>query len=323
MKPAIYAFIQRHNLIQKNSTLIVALSGGPDSVFLLHVLNELKAAYNLTLIAAYLDHGWRTDTAADRALCQELCDTLNITFEWGHAKDLGYTPPNKGSLEDQARALRRFYFRQLKDKHKADAIALGHHQDDQMETFLIRLSRGTSLAGLCSMRPGSNEYIRPLLETSKKDILTYLHTHDIPYRIDSTNESDAFLRNRLRKTAIPALQACDARIISNTLRTISHLQEAYNALSDSIEQKKIALIAICDSNGTIINIDKLTQELPFFQKEIVTAWIIERKVTCMLSESLINEILRFLCSPRGGTHCIHPSWSIVKKHKKAYIINHS
>jgi tRNA(Ile)-lysidine synthase len=322
MNSVIYAFIERHQLIKKNSTLIVALSGGPDSVFLLCLLNGLKEQYGLTLIAAYLDHGWRTDTQADRALCQTLCNQMKITFEWAHAKDLDYTPPNKGSLEDKGRALRRFYFQHLKKQYQAEAIALGHHRDDQVETFLIRLARGTSLGGLCAMRPRSNDYIRPLLETSKKAIVAYLKNTNIHYKVDTTNDSEAFLRNRLRKTALPALESCDGRIVTNTLHTINHLQEAYVALSGIIAQKKIAIISISDYNQKVIDISALEKEHPFFQKEIIVSWLTESKVPCTLSARFINEILRFLCSPRGGEHQVQASWSIVKKNNKAYIRNY-
>lgn len=315
----IYTFIKKNNIISAGTTIIVGLSGGPDSVFLLHVLNSLKKEYSLSLIAAYLDHEWRSDTQDDVSLCTNLCKELLIPFVTARAQDLPIKAPDHGSLEAQGRTWRRFYFEHLASLYNAHAIALGHHQDDQLETFFIRLARGSSLSGLCCMKPRHGLYIRPLLETSKKDIIQYLETNGISYKTDSSNNSDCFLRNRIRHIGLPSLEKCDQRFVPNTLRAIKHLQSAHEALSATIHEKMNNCIKATAHAVNTIDLLSLKKEALFIQKEIVIQWIIQHNLPCILTEAITEEIMRFLTSPRGGTHMITDHWHITKKRNLAFI----
>lgn len=311
-------FITQHSLIQPGDTVIIGLSGGPDSVCLLHMLNALKKQLNITLIAAHLNHGWRLDAENDLLLCQNLCKTLNIPFESIHASNLAITLDPKKSLEEQGRLMRRFYFNTLKQKYNATSIALGHHSDDQIETFFIRLIRGASIEGLGSIRPKKDEYIRPLLPFSKKNIVEYLTNHNLSYCTDSTNQSPLFLRNRLR-TIIPQLTDCDRRFEQNTLKAIYHLQESYNTMQLLMAEKIAYIIDFCNTSA-LLDVKLFITVLPIIQKEIVIKWLIHEKVPFTPSAAFINEIIRFLKNHRGGTHYIHKkSWAIIKKKNKASI----
>ena len=117
-----------------------------------------------------------------------------------------------GSQEDRGRRLRRTFLEKIAKEHSADAIALGHHQDDQQETFFLRLIRGASITGLAGMKPRHGLYIRPLLDCKKESILTYLRTEGLSFLHDSTNEDDSFLRNGIRLNVLPALRSCDGQI---------------------------------------------------------------------------------------------------------------
>lgn len=319
MNTAIYSFINKHSLINHGDTLIVGLSGGPDSVFLLHMLNQLRTTLSLTLIAAHLNHGWRSDAQEDLLFCKDLCLSLDITFESASAKDLAVNIEKASSLEEQGRILRRAYFENLKKKYNAKAIALGHHRDDQIETFFIRLIRGTSLDGLGCIKPYHDGYIRPLLATSKEDILAYLAHNDIPYRIDSTNESKTFLRNRIR-ALLPLFSECDNRFSPNTLKAIDHLQEINTEIQE-ITKKIYGQVVLTEHTATIINITLIRKERLFFQKQILVMWLNNQKIHShnIISTALLNEILRFIMSSRGGEHKVSQSWKIVKKHNKAWI----
>ncbi len=144
----ITSYIQKHSLITAGDTIIVGLSGGPDSVFLLHFLATLKKEYNLTLIAAHLNHGWRESAIDDELFCKTLCTEQGITYRSAHASKLTPTKKSRGSLEDEGRMLRHHFFAQLAQEYNAHKIALAHHQDDQEETFFIRLIRVQASPGL-------------------------------------------------------------------------------------------------------------------------------------------------------------------------------
>jgi tRNA(Ile)-lysidine synthase len=294
----------------------LGLSGGPDSIFLLHVLNEFKKNHNFELIAAHLDHEWRSNSHLDVVLCQKTCEVLNVTFITRKASELGATFKFKGSKEEQARNLRRYFFTNLRTELNADRVALAHHLIDQEETFLIRLIRGTTLSGLTSMKAIEDLYIRPLLEIKKTEILDYLKEHNIAYIIDYTNESQDFLRNRIRKNIITELQKVDSRFDDNFLRTLIKLQETEEFLEKLVEQK---FIEISDPDLTI-NLTKLFSLDSFLINKIIFHWLYKSKVKFELTEKFIQEIVRFLKQPRSATHTLHQDWSIEKKKNLAKII---
>ena len=140
-------FCNRENLISPDQTIIIGLSGGPDSVFLLYFFLNIQKKYNLKLIAAHLDHGWRTESPQDAEFCKNLCTERNIPYFQKHLRDIKQTKSPSGSPEQDARNARRAFFQDLAHEQHADAIALAHHQDDLIETFFIRLIRGSRFNG--------------------------------------------------------------------------------------------------------------------------------------------------------------------------------
>lgn len=326
-------FIREHNLLTPNSsgseivpaTVIVGLSGGPDSVFLLHALHELRSTYNITLIAAHLDHGWRENSTADLLFCKNLADKLGIAFVGAHAGDIKQPVKDSGSREDLGRRLRRTFFADCMQKYNARAVALAHHQDDQIETFMLRLIRGAGTAGLACMRPKHGFYIRPLLEISKEDILAYLREKSITYMLDHTNFTDEHLRNRIRKYVIPAFNSVDARFAASCVRTIKNMQET-EAFLEKTTRSIFDDLAEVREKGTgesggnyCMNLAKFRALDPFMRKRILLHLLCCEKVLFTPSEKFFSEILQFLCRTNGGTHDIHPSWSIAKKQNSFYI----
>lgn len=307
----IHQFINKYNLLPEKSSIIIGLSGGPDSVFLLHLLRNLSKEKKLTLIAAHLDHQWRADSANDVRFCHDICSDLGITFIYTTAAELPDSLQH-GSKEEIGRRMRRYFLQQVRENNDADFIALGHHLQDQEETFFIRLIRGTTLAGLTGMKPHDGVYIRPLLETNKQDILDYLATHKIAYLTDPSNISESFLRNRIRLNVLPALQECDERFNANFIRTIKHLQQAESYL----QYHTTALfqtIAQLKNNTWYVDTKKLQVYPIYMQNRLILHWIIMEQVPFVPTERFLDEIKRFLFKPEGKKHQIHKNWSINKK----------
>ncbi|MEX0671873.1 MAG: tRNA lysidine(34) synthetase TilS [Candidatus Babeliales bacterium] len=309
-------YSNHYTLIPDNATIIVGLSGGPDSVFLLLYLTSIQKEKNLRLIAAHLDHAWRDDSKKDEQFCATLAKKLKIDYLGETASNLAATEKFDGSKEEFGRRLRRKFFESVAKKHSADAIALAHHLDDQEETFFIRLIRGTSLAGLSCMKPKAGLYIRPLLEIRKEDIVAWLDTNSITYCIDPTNITQNFLRNRIRSQVIPALRECDARFDHNFLNTLLKLQDADRLLN---ELTKTQLNTIQEDNDAI-NLKQFFTFDPYLQKRIIMAWLIQEQAPFTPQESFLNEILRFLEQPGSKTHQMHETWSIKKEKEVAWII---
>ncbi|MBX9830516.1 tRNA lysidine(34) synthetase TilS [Candidatus Babeliales bacterium] len=294
---------------QQKPTIILGLSGGPDSVFLLYMLAQLKNEGFIKLIAAHLDHGWRSNSADDATFCQKLCDAFGVQLISGHAQDNTLSTKQNGSLEELGRKLRRSFLENVMSEQQADLIALAHHRQDQQETFFLRLLRGSSLAGLRCMDSVTLPYIRPLLATDKQDIVAFLDTNNIAYLTDPTNQADDFLRNRIRKYVVPALRDCDQRFEQKCESTIQHLQAEDDFLKKLTLQ---AFIGIFDETG-YGSLAGLRTCDPVIQKRLIIHWLVAKKASFKPSEGLINETLKFLLSPRGGTHQLGERWAIIKK----------
>ena len=315
---SILSFSDDHQLLPKGSTIIIGLSGGPDSVFLTHFLHDIQQELNLTLIAAHLDHEWRQDSQKDVLFCKELCDQLNIPFVTQKASELSFKPKYEGSQEAQGRALRRYFLEEVQQKYNADCIALAHHETDQQETFFIRLIRGTTLSGLVGMRAKTNSYIRPLLETNKKTMVEYLHQHDIKYLTDPSNVLDIYLRNRIRSKVIPALEECDKRFDANFLKTIHSLQETEDYLMH-LTQQHFETISTKE-NGTLgIKSSLLLEQPGYMQFRILIHWLIQQNVPFIPTKALLKEIKRFLLNKKSMQHQIYQAWALIKNNDAVFI----
>ena len=309
----------RHALIEQNSTIIIGLSGGPDSVFLLYALKSLQEKYNLTLIAAHLNHEWRAEADAEEELCRIIATKLGIPVVFAKLSSLTAEKKYNGSKEEFARYARRQFLEQVAHEHNADHIALGHHAQDQQETFFIRLIRGTSLSGLTGMEPRAELYIRPLLETNKSDILQWLNNNGISYAHDLSNESDDYLRNRIRKYVLPALAECDGRWNNNFLATIHRLKQD-DALLDDITKTTLNSLLVASHEPYAIDTRQFIATHSSLYRRIIIQWLILNNVPFPTTQAFLDEIIRFLSHERGGKHTIHDQWQLIKKQNIAWIV---
>jgi len=211
----------RHNLWQKNSKIVLGVSGGPDSVCLLDIFSKLQKKYTLELIIAHVNYGLRgKDSAKDEKFVRNLAGKYNL-------KIFVLKPAIKLKSENTLRDIRYTFFEKIRKANNFDSIAVAHNADDQVETFLMRIIRGAGLAGLSAMKfknihpvksakggPAPREFdrgaiIRPMLGIWRQEILHYLDETDKTdktYRIDRTNKTDLFFRNQIRNRLIPQLE---------------------------------------------------------------------------------------------------------------------
>lgn len=199
---------------------IVAVSGGVDSIVLLDRLVKKKFLVfeEATFVVAHFDHGVRKDSAADAVFVRDLAKQYDVPFELGEAT-LG-----PGVSEAAARAARYAFLRSVLKKYKAQAIITAHHQDDLIETAIINMIRGTGWRGLASLDSG-DEIIRPLLGTSKQDILQYARENSLEWKEDSTNVDERYLRNYIRRQLLPKVCKKDSRFKQKFLEHILHAKD--------------------------------------------------------------------------------------------------
>ena len=200
--------IQRHSLCPPGSRLLVALSGGSDSVALLHLLHELSADGRFHVVAvAHVNHHLRATAGRDEAFCRELVARLGYPLEVAHVDVAALARKEALSIEEAARRERYRNLRAAAGRHQATLIATGHTRDDQVETLLMKLGRGAGLTGLGGIYPRRDDLVRPLLEVSRAALRSYLQEAGASWVEDETNADLTNPRNRIRHTVVPAIEA--------------------------------------------------------------------------------------------------------------------
>ena len=198
--------IRRHDLLPAGSRVLVALSGGSDSVALTRILTDLSEHGNFTVVGvAHLNHGLRSTAGRDEAFCRSFAERVTLPLAVDHAAVRDHAAAESLSIEDAARRLRYAFLERAATSMHADRIAVGHTQDDQAETFLLKLMRGAGLRGLGGIYPQRGAVIRPLLDVSREDLRTYLQSRAETWIDDETNEDLTNPRNRIRHRVLPEL----------------------------------------------------------------------------------------------------------------------
>ncbi|UWD49298.1 tRNA lysidine(34) synthetase TilS [Clostridioides difficile] len=228
--------INKHNLIQKGDKIVLGLSGGPDSVCLLHVLNRLKKDFNIEIYAAHLNHQIRGIEAQKDALyVSKLCEDMGIVFFVKSINVPKYCENEGLSLEEGARKLRYEMFYEIKDKIKANKIAIGHNLNDQAETVMMRIMRGTGLKGLKGIDYiRDNCIIRPILDVERIDIEEYCKAYNLNPRIDKTNLENIYTRNKIRLDLLPYMKD---NFNSNVIESIVRMSNSLKSDNDYIEKE--------------------------------------------------------------------------------------
>lgn len=228
LKQRVLSLIREYDLTPSNQPLPVAVSGGPDSVCLLHTLSQLKKELKLDLYAVHLDHQLRgEESAADAQYVKELARQLNIPVIIESRNVLGYKMKYRLSLEEAARDVRYSFFAETAAKLGTDRVVVGHTQDDHIETILMHIIRGSGTRGLRGLQPVSRwqlggsvvTVVRPLLNITRAETQAYCRVNHLEPRTDATNESLAPLRNKVRLQLVPLLKEYNPRIAEALLRT--------------------------------------------------------------------------------------------------------
>ncbi len=213
-------------MLSSKETVLVGLSGGPDSVCLLHVLSGLREEMSLSLYAAYIDHGLRPlETPGEIEFCKGLCKNLGIPLKVRSLNVSEYAVKRGLSKQEAARYLRYKAFEEIAAEVKASKIALGHNRDDQVETFFINVLRGTGPAGLSGIPPVRKNIIRPLIERTRSEIQEFLEEEKINYIMDSSNLKKDYLRNWVRLSLIPELKKVNPSMTETMTRMMDILRE--------------------------------------------------------------------------------------------------
>ena len=238
----IMKYVDQHALLSPGDRIVVGLSGGADSVCLLLILQVISGKMPLSLCAVHVEHGIRGQEALeDTAFCRQLCETRGIPCREIHCDVPGMARREGLSLEEAGRKARYETFARVREAWGGTKIAVAHHREDQAETLLLHLFRGTHLAGMRGMRPRQGVIIRPLLDVSREEIEAWLCAQGVFWRTDSTNLTDDYARNRVRHRILPEARQINAA-------ATAHLAEACDAIGevmDYMEAEAERLYRLC------------------------------------------------------------------------------
>ena len=302
---------KKYNLIENNDIIVVGFSGGPDSVFLVEMLKKLKNFINFKIYLVHINHLLRGEDAdSDENFSFEYAKKNNLEIFIKRipvkeiAKEVGKT------LEEVGREERYKFFSEIYKKVGATKIATAHNKDDQIETFLFRLIRGTSLQGLEGIKIKNNNVIRPISEIYKKDILEYLNKNEIQYKIDKTNFENEFTRNSIRLDLIPFIE--ERYNIKFKDKIFSLIKE----IRENNQNNSLNLSDYTDSENRII-LEK-TKFLSNFDKKNLLSLFLNKK-NIEVNRNKIDEISSLIKSNGTKKIDLDKSYRIVKDYTYLYI----
>ncbi len=251
--------ISRFRMLQKGDSVLISISGGPDSVFLADALNQVKALYGLKLYCFHLDHKTRNgQSCQDAAFVRNFCGNIGLKLFSEEMDVKEWCRQNRLSFQDGARRLRLDLLNETAEKNRIKKISTGHTADDNAETFLMNLLRGSGLRGLSGIQPVNGLFIRPLIEIFHADILDYLAENKIPYCSDKTNLENIYSRNKIRNVLIPFINNNFSKNFVNNLSGTIDVIRQENAFIDTYGRKCLKKIGEIIPGTTIAAPDKTT-----------------------------------------------------------------
>lgn len=269
IREKVFKFIREHALLLPGDKVVIAFSGGADSLALLDIIASLPD-FPVQVIIAHLNHCLRgAESEGDELFVRSVAERFAFPLEISSV-DIKAMADDEGlSLEEAGRNARRSFFMDVADKHSAVAIALGHHSDDQAETVLMRLVRGAAMSGLTGMRPKSagNIFVRPLLCLSRAEIESYLHKGALQWREDSSNADTKFLRNRIRHELLPLLRSYNPAIPACLNQTATALA-ADEDLLEEVVGEVFSRIAATSFDKIQLNLRMLQNEPAALRKRL-------------------------------------------------------
>ncbi|MGN1012778.1 MAG: tRNA lysidine(34) synthetase TilS [Clostridia bacterium] len=270
--------IVENELINKKDKVVIAVSGGPDSMCLLDVLFKIKDELFFDIVVAHVNHGIRIESEDEKVYVENFCNERKIPFHYLKVNVPEISKQKKMSEEACGREIRYNFFEEVRKKEKAQLIAVAHNLNDNIETILLNEIRGCGLKGLIGMDLKVNNIIRPLLTIEKKDILLYNSELELHPCIDKTNEEEIYLRNKIRLSLIPYLQKLNPNFVSNISRMRKILKEDNDFIEEYTNNIFNKVIIKEDDSKVVFDFSVFMNEHDSIKNRIVRK-IIERKIS--------------------------------------------
>lgn len=327
MKNKVLNTIKKYNLIESGDKIILAVSGGPDSISMLDILNNIKNDKNIDInfeiIVAHVNHMIRKEAIEDEKYVREFCEKRKIEFYSKSIDVQKMANNNKIGTEEAGRKARYEFFDEILKKTNSNKIAIAHNKNDSVETVIMHILRGSGISGLKGIEPRREKYIRPLIDCERKEIEKYCNENDLKPKIDKTNFENIYTRNKIRNVVIPYIKN---EFNENIIETISRLSKLVSEEEDYMERqiKKVYedILIIEGKKEIQLDLKKFNN-----QEKVIKSRLIIYTITRIFGSSEgiekihIEDIIK-LCGNNIGNKFLTPNKNIkilVKNHKIYFI----
>lgn len=322
MKNKVLKTIKKYNLIENGDKLVLAVSGGPDSIAMLNILKELReeqSKLNFEIVVAHINHMIRKEAKEDEEYVRDYCEKNKIQFYSKSIDVQKIANNNKIGTEEAGRIVRYEFFDEILEKTNSNKVAIAHNKNDKAETIIMNLLRGSGVSGLKGIEPRRGKYIRPLIECERYEIEKYCEEQELNPRIDKTNFENEYTRNKIRNIVIPYVKKEFNPNIIETLSRMSELvteEEEYIEKHIKIEYKKILIEE--NKKQIILDLKKFNNEEKVIKSRLVLYTITRLFATSKGIEKIHIEDIIKLCKRNIGNKYLTPNKNIkvlVKNHK--------
>lgn len=323
LKEEVLKTIETYNLIEKNDIIVIGVSGGPDSICLLHVLYGLKEKLGIEIVVAHVNHMLRDVADLETEYVQKFCKKLGIECYVKKADILEISKTQKKGTEEVGRQVRYDFFDEVAKKTNSNKIATAHNSNDRAETVILNILRGSGLSGLKGIEPiRDNKYIRPLINTDRQDIENYCNDNKLEPKYDKTNNENIYTRNKVRNTVIPYIKKEFNPNIIKTINRLSSLATEENEYLQAITKQEFENLLIEKTENIILDLHKFNSLNLVIKRRLILYTINEVLHTTNGIEKVnIDDIIK-LCKNNIGNKYLMPIKEIkvyVKKGKIYFI----
>lgn len=327
MKQKILQTIKKYNLIQSGDSIVVGVSGGPDSICLLHILNELKEELNFKIYVAHINHMIRKEADEETEYVKSFCKNIGIECFAQKIDVVKIAKEEKIGTEEAGRKIRYNFFEEVLKKTNSNKIATAHNNNDKVETIIMNILRGSGTAGLKGLDPiRENKFIKPLIEISREEIEEYCEKNKLNPRIDKSNSENIYTRNKVRNIVIPYVKN---EFNHNILKTINRLSEVATEENEYLNKvtletfNKICVELDTTDNSTItLDLKKFNNLELVIKRRLILYTINELLGTTEGIEKInIDDIIK-LCTNNIGNKYLKPTKNIkiLVKNKKIFFM---
>ena len=314
MEQKVLNTIKKYNLIENGDRVVVGVSGGPDSISLLHILNKFckNKILNFEIIVCHVNHQIREEANDDEEYVREYCEKNNIKFYAKRIDVIKYANNNKMGLEEAGRKIRYDFFDEILEQEYANKIAVAHNKNDKAETIIMNIIRGSGISGLKGIEPiRDNKYIRPIIECERTEIEKYAKENNLNPRIDKTNFENDCTRNKIRNIVLPYIKK---EFNSNIVETMNRLSNLATETDEYIQKKVIENykeIKIEENSKNIVLDLKKFNKIDMLIRKRILIYTISKVLGNSQNVEMINiEDIIKMCNKNIGNKYLMPNKNI-------------